>query len=83
MGFVLPPGQTTLPLDLSRYSLQIYSKTAPPSVASMTKAAPAKDLPGAGRAAETTPAQPAEDFLEEVLDPFPYVRVPLPIEEQP
>ena len=83
MGYVLPPGQTTLPLDMSRYSLLVFSKTAPPNVMSLTKAAPAKEIPEAAKTPEATPARPLEDFVEEVLEPFPYVSVPLPIEWQP
>ena len=83
MGYVLPPGQTTLPLDMSRYSLLVFSKTAPPNVTSLTKAAPAKEIPEAAKTPEATPARPLEDFVEEVLEPFPYVSVPLPIEWQP
>ena len=83
MGYVLPPGQTTLPLDMSRYSLLVFSKTAPPNVVSMTKAAPAKELPGTAKTAESAPAKPIVDYLEEVLAPFPYVLVPLPIEWKP
>ena len=83
VGFVLPPGQTTLPLDLSRYSLQVFSKTAPPNVVSLTKAAPAKEIPSAAKAVEVQPAKTIEDYVEEVLDPFPYILVPLPIEWKP
>ena len=83
IGFVLPPGQTTLPLDLSRYSLQVFSKTAPPSVTSLTKAAPAKEIAPTTKAAETALTKPIEDYVEEILEPFPYVLVPLPVEWKP
>lgn len=80
-GFGLPAGQTTLPLDLSRYSLQIFSKSRPPG-ASVTRAAFAPEI------TDTVDKEPldmerVEDFVEEVLEPFPYVPVPLPIEWKP
>lgn len=83
VGFVLPPGQTTLPLDLSRYSMLIFSKTAPPNVTSLTKAAPAKEIPTTASADESAAGRKIEDYVEEVLEPFPYLPVPLPAEWQP
>ncbi|MGD9780656.1 MAG: alpha-amylase family glycosyl hydrolase [Kiritimatiellia bacterium] len=80
-GFELPPGQTTLPLDMSRYSLLVFSQSRPPN-ATLAKAAFAPEIktaeesaPAAGRA--------IEDFVEEVIAPFPYVTVPLPAEWKP
>ena len=78
-GFELPPGQTTLPLDMSRYSLLVFSKSRPPN-ATLTKAAFAEEIKGA---AEKAPAPRIEDFVEEVIAPFPYVFVPLPAEYKP
>ena len=83
IGFVLPPGQTTLPLDLSRYSLLVFSKTAPPNVTSLTKAAPAKEIPATAAADESAAIRTIEDYVEEVLEPFPYLPVPLPAEWKP
>ena len=82
-GFVLPPGQTTLPLDLSRYSMLVFSKTAPPNVTSLTKAAPAKEIPATASADESAAVRKIEDYVEEVLEPFPYLPVPLPAEWEP
>lgn len=82
-GFRLPTGQSTLPLDLSRYSLQVFSQTRPPN-ASLVRAARARDVPEWTSA--TPPAmKPAEieEYIEEVLDPFPYIFVPLPVEWTP
>ena len=83
IGFVLPPGQTTLPLDLSRYSMLVFSKTAPPNVTSLTKAAPAKEIPATASADESAAVRKIEDYVEEVLEPFPYLPVPLPAEWEP
>ncbi len=83
VGFVLPPGQTTLPLDMSRYSMLVFSKSAPPNVTSLTKAAPAKEIAAAAKPEEAVPARKIEDYVEEVLDPFPYIPVPLPAERTP
>ena len=83
IGFVLPPGQSTLPLDLSRYSMLVFSKTAPPNVTSLTKAAPAKEIPATASADESAAVRKIEDYVEEVLEPFPYLPVPLPAEWEP
>ena len=83
VGFILPAGQTTLPLDMSRYSLLVFSKSAPPNVASLTKAAPAKEIAAAAQAEEAAPARKIEDYIEEALEPFPYIPVPLPAEWNP
>lgn len=80
-GFDLPPGQTTLPLDLSRYSLLVFSKSRPPN-ATLAKAAFAEEIKGAA-AKEAVPAPTIEDFVEEVIAPFPYIQVPLPAEWKP
>ena len=75
-GFDLPTGQTTLPLDVSRYSMQIFSKSRP-SNATLVRAAPAKEIEAV--AASTESAPPREiPFVEEKLEPFPYIFVPLP-----
>lgn len=80
-GFDLPAGQTRLPLDMSRYSLLVFSKSRPPN-ATLTKAAPAPEVK---ESAETpvAAAPTLEDYVEEVLAPFPYVFVPLPAEWKP
>lgn len=80
-GFDLPAGQTTLPLDMSRYSLLVFSKSRPPN-ATLAKAAFAPEIKAAGEqeaAAKTT----IEDYVEEVVAPFPYTLVPLPEEWKP
>ncbi len=79
-GFDMPSGQTTLPLDLSRYSLQVFSKSRPPN-ATLAKAAYAAEIKAA--AAEPGPVKSVEEFIEEVLEPFPYLPVPLPAEWKP
>lgn len=80
-GFELPPGQTTLPLDLSRYSMLVFSQSRPPN-ATLAKAAFAPEIKPAEEAAPA--AGPSiEDFVEEVIAPFPYVAVPLPAEWKP
>ena len=83
IGFVLPAGQTTLPLDMSRYSLLVFSKTAPPNVTSLTKAAPAAEIKAEEKPAETAVAPKLEEYKEEVIEPFPYLPVPLPAEWRP
>ena len=83
IGYALPAGQTTLPLDMSRHSLLIFSKTPPPNVISLTKAAPAKEIAPAAKPEAATPASQLADYVEEALDPFPYVPVPLPAEWKP
>ncbi len=83
VGFVLPPGQTTLPLDVSRYSMLVFSKTAPPQVTSLTKAAPAKEIPATAKTEISPSIRKIEDYVEEVLEPFPYLPVPLPAEWKP
>jgi hypothetical protein len=80
-GFDLPAGQTTLPLDLSRYSLQIFSKSRPPN-ATLAKAAFAPEIKAAVDT-EDRPARKVADYIEEILDPFPYRFVPLPAEWRP
>ena len=80
-GFALPPGQTTLPLDMSRYSLLVFSKSRPPN-ATLARAAFAPEIK-AGASSAPAPERPIEDFVEEVLAPFPYVFVPLPAEWKP
>ena len=80
-GFDLPAGQTTLPLDLSRYSLLVFSKSRPPN-ATLAKAAFAPELKDAADT-EESPARQVEDYIEEVLEPFPYRFVPLPAEWRP
>ncbi len=82
-GIALPPGQTTMRLDLSRYSLQIFSKTAPATVAALVKAAPAPEIEATLVAAEEPAAGQIENYVEEVVAPFPYVYVPLPAEWKP
>jgi 1,4-alpha-glucan branching enzyme len=80
-GFDLPPGQTTLPLDMSRYSLLVFSKSRPPN-ATLAKAPYAAETKSA-TAQKAAPAATIDDFVEEVLAPFPYVQVPLPVEWKP
>lgn len=80
-GFDLPSGQTTLPLDLSRHSMLIFSKTRPPN-ATLAKAAYAPEIKGAAEPAATA-SRKIEDYVEEVLEPFPYRFVPLPEERRP
>ena len=80
-GFGLPNNQTTLPLDLSRYSMQIFSKSRPPE-ATLVRAAYAAEI------TDTVDKEPLssakiEDYVEEVLEPFPYQMVPLPAEWRP
>ena len=75
-GFDLPTGQTTLPIDLSRYSMQIFSKFRPPN-ATLVRAAPAKEIETPSSAPESAPPREIP-FVEEKLEPFPYVFVPLP-----
>jgi 1,4-alpha-glucan branching enzyme len=80
-GFGLPAGQTTLPLDLSRHSLLVFSKSRPPE-ATLVRAAPAAEIK------DTIDKDPVsvrkiEDFIEEILEPFPYLLVPLPQEWRP
>ena len=80
-GFDLPAGQTTLPLDLSRSSMLIFSKSRPPN-ATLAKAAFAPEIKGTPTQAET-PTRALEDYVEEVLEAFPYRLVPLPVEWKP
>jgi 1,4-alpha-glucan branching enzyme len=80
-GFGLPASQTTLPLDLSRHSLLVFSKSRPPE-ATLVRAAPAAEIK------DTVDKDPVsvrkiEDFIEEILEPFPYISVPLPAEWKP
>jgi 1,4-alpha-glucan branching enzyme len=82
-GFSLPPGQTTLPLDISRGSLLVFSKSRPPN-ATLARAAKADELPPPvlGGPDYYVPApRKIEEYVEEILAPFPYVLVPLPIEK--
>jgi|LSQX01.3.fsa_nt_gb 1,4-alpha-glucan branching enzyme len=83
-GYELPAGQTTMPLDLSRYSLQIFSKSRPPN-ASLAKAAYAPELVELAPTEEPTlpVARAVEKYIEEVIAPFPYIFVPLPAEWSP
>ncbi len=81
-GFTLPPGQTTLPLDLSRYSMQIFSKARPPN-ATLTRAPRAEELPEFASRPEEAPARIIEDYVEEVIEAFPYIFVPIPAEWKP
>ena len=81
-GFSLPPGQTTLPLDLSRYSMQIFSKGRPPN-ATLARAAPAAEIPDAAAALESAPKRIEAEFVEEKIEPFPYIFVPLPAPRSP
>ena len=80
-GFELPTGQTTLPLDLGRYSMLVFSKSRPPN-ATLTKATFAPEVQGEPEK-EPVPVVPIEDFIEELIPPFPYVPVPLPEEWSP
>lgn len=83
-GFELPPGQTTLPLDLSRHSLLVFSKSRPPN-ATLAKAAYAPEIKAEAEpeGEVAAPSRPIEEFVEEVLEPFPYILVPLPAERNP
>lgn len=80
-GYELPAGQTTLPLDMGRYSMLIFSKSRPPN-ATLAKATYAAEIKGESASA-TEPSLPTETFIEEVLEPFPYIFVPLPAEWKP
>jgi 1,4-alpha-glucan branching enzyme len=80
-GFELPAGQTTLPLDMSRYSMLVFSKSRPPN-ATLAKAAFAPEIKEAA-AQEAATTSTIEDYVEEVIAPFPYVVVPLPGEWTP
>ena len=80
-GFDLPAGQTTLPLDMSRHSMQIFSKSRPPN-ATLAKAAFAPEIQ-AESAAQPAESRLLEDYVEEALAPFPYILVPLPAEWRP
>ncbi|HHX98284.1 MAG TPA: hypothetical protein GX689_05470 [Lentisphaerae bacterium] len=73
-----------MPLDLSRYSLQIFSKSRPPN-ASLAKAAYAPELVELAPTEEPTlpVARAVEKYIEEVIAPFPYIFVPLPAEWSP
>ena len=81
-GYELPAGQTTMPLDLSRYSLQVFSKTRPPNAA-LAKASYAPELAELPATATPAPARAVEKYVEEVVAPFPYIFVPLPAEWVP
>ncbi len=82
-GFTLPPGQNTLPLDLSRYSIQVFSQTRPPN-ATLARAPAAQEAPEwTSTAPEPVPVREIEKYVEEILEPFPYVVVPLPAEWKP
>ena len=61
----------------------VFSKSPPPNVTSLTKAAPAKEIAVAAKTEEAAPNREIEDYVEEVLEPFPYVPVPLPAEWKP
>ncbi len=80
-GFTLPAGQTTLPLDMSRYSMLVFSKSRPPN-ATLAKAAFAPEIK-ASAAQKAAVTSTIKDFVEEVIAPFPYIRVPLPEEWRP
>jgi len=80
-GYRLPSSQTTLPLDMGRYSMQIFSKSRPPN-ANLTQAKFAEEIQSAPPESEFS-TQDLDDFVDEILDPFPYRRVPLPIEISP
>jgi len=80
-GYNLPAGQTTLPLDMSRLSMLVFSKSRPPG-ATLTKAPYAPEIESPAEREPSEP-RPVTDFVEEVLDPFPYVFVPLPAEWHP
>ncbi|HPJ56176.1 MAG TPA: alpha-amylase family glycosyl hydrolase, partial [Kiritimatiellia bacterium] len=82
-GYTLPPGQNTLPLDLSRYSIQVFSQTRPPN-ATLARAPAAQEAPEwTSTAPEPVPVREIEKYVEEILEPFPYVVVPLPAEWKP
>jgi len=84
-GFGLPAGQTTLPLDMSRYSMLVFSKSRPPN-ATLAKAAYAPEIKEEAKeaaGAEVATGREVEDYIEEVLEPFPYIPVPLPAEWYP
>lgn len=82
-GFILPASQTTLPLDMSRHSLLIFSKTAPPNVTATIRAAPAAEIQPPTPEQPPLPTRDIADYVEEVIPPFPYIPVPLPIEWRP
>jgi len=80
-GYRLPAGQTTLPLDMSRYSMLIFSKSRPPN-ATLKQAAFAEEIQN--QIPDSTDGDiPIEDYIEETLAPFPYHLVPLPEERIP
>jgi 1,4-alpha-glucan branching enzyme len=77
-GYRLPASQTTLPLDMGRYSMQVFSKSRPPN-AQLSQAKYAEEIePMPDEEADST--RKIEEYIEEILDPFPYQFVPLPEE---
>lgn len=83
-GLALPAGQTTMPLDLSRNSLMIFSKSRPPN-ATLAKAAPMAEIADRAESASSSGMGTAErveekEWVEETIPPFPYKFVPLPEE---
>ncbi len=81
-GLQLPAGQTTMPLDLSRDSIMVFSKVRPPN-ATLAKAPPAAEV--AERVSATSLADDdmrveEKEWKEETIPPFPYKFVPLPEE---
>jgi 1,4-alpha-glucan branching enzyme len=77
-GYQLPASQTTLPLDMGRYSMQIFSQKRPPN-ASLVRAPQADEIePPASEEEDSGPT--LDEYIEEILAPFPYTLVPLPEE---
>ncbi|MDR0993089.1 MAG: alpha amylase C-terminal domain-containing protein, partial [Verrucomicrobiota bacterium] len=66
-GFALPAGQTTLPLDISRYSLLVFSKVRPPN-GTATRAAFAPELTDYGDE-DAHGLSPEAPFVEEIIEP--------------
>ncbi len=81
-GFDLQAGQTTLPIDMSRYSMLVFSKSRPPN-ATLAKAAFAPEIKTDPTTQAGTPERKVEEFVEKVIPPFPYILVPLPAEYKP
>jgi len=79
-GYRLPASQTTLPLDMSRYSMLIFSKSRPPN-AKLTQAGFAEEIQTMQDDSMDAPS--IDDYIEEILEPFPYQLVPLPEEWRP
>lgn len=81
-GLRLAAGQTTMPLDLSRHSMQVFSKSGAVD-ATVARAAPMKEIEGRADPVEPAPIREEIEWKEEIIPPFPYIFVPLPEEFMP